>query len=452
VKSGPALLAAYVAVALALTVGAPWPGQSERFAAFAVAAGALALAVGIGGRTLPARRSGLALILAVAALVRLPLLFTPPTLSDDVHRYVVDGHLWMHGHDAYTTTPLALRAAGGFRDAAADTALARVNHPQLATIYPPFAEVTWTALAAAGLGERGFRAFFALCDLVTVAALARILLRRGRSPWPAALFAFHPLAILESAGSGHSEALACALLAIAWERSEAGKRGFSALAWIAAAGVKPLALVAMPFLAPRWGGPRTIFAVALTATQYALLSWASGRGGEASGLYAYVATWQHNDLLFESALGLGLAPGLARVVYLAVGVAIALVLLARKAPPIEGYAWVTAWALLASPVLHPWYALALLVAVPVLERRGPRATGFALALAVLATYVVPTAAGDTPGFRVLPVSTRLFELTPILIVVIVEAAAALRARAAGRGRPPAKEDKTWSGKPSAMGS
>jgi hypothetical protein len=62
---------------------------------------------------------------------------------------------------------------------------------------------------------------------------------------------------------------------------------------------------------------------------------------------------------------------------------------------------------------------------------------------------VPTAAGDTPGFRVLPVSTRLFELAPILIVVIVEAAAALRARAAGRGRPPAKEEKPWSGKPSA---
>ena len=96
--------------------------------------------------------------------------------------------------------------------------------------------------------------------------------------------------------------------------------------------------------------------------------------------------------------------------------------------PIEGFAWVTAWLLLASPVLHPWSALALLVAVPVLERRGPRATGFALALAVLATYVVPTAAGDTPGFRLLPLSTRLAELAPILVVAVIEVAAALHAR------------------------
>lgn len=434
-KSGPALLAAYLAVALGLAIAAPWTGQSERFAAFAAAAGALALAVGIGGRTLPGGRRGILLIVAIAGLVRLPLLAAPPTLSDDVYRYVVDGHLWIQGRDAYSTPPAAVGAAGGLRNAIADSALARVNHPDLATIYPPFAEAAWTALAAAGLGERGFRAFFALCDLVTAAALGRILVRRGRSPWPAALFAFHPLAILESAGSGHAEAFACALLAVAWERAEAGRRGLSTLAWIAAAGVKPLALVALAFLAPGWGRGRTLFAAALVAVQYALLAWASGRAGEASGLFTYLATWQHNDLLFDGALAIGLAPGFARAFYVVLGVALATLLLVRRTPPIEGYAWVTAWVLLASPVLHPWYALGLLVAVPVLERRGPRATGFALALAVLATYVVPTAAGDTPGFRLLPLSTRLAELAPILVVGIVEAAAALRARDRGRVRP-----------------
>jgi len=438
VKSEPALLAAWVAVGLAFTLAAPWPGQSERFAAFSAVTAALALAVGIGGRSLPVGGRGLALLVVLAAVVRAPLLLAPPTLSDDVHRYVVDGHLWIQGRDAYTTTPAATRATGGIRAAAADTALARVNHAELATIYPPFAEGAWTVLAAAGLGQRGFRAFFALCDLVTAFALGRMLLRRGRSPWPVALFAFHPLAIVESAGSGHAEALACALLAVAWERAEAGRRGQSTLAWIAAAGVKPLALVALPFLAPRWGARRTAFAVVCAAAQYALLAWASARAGDASGLFAYLASWQHNDLVFEGALGIGLTPGIARGLYVAVGAALTGVLVARRAPPIEGYAWVTAWALLASPVLHPWYALALLVAVPVLERRGPRATGFALALAVLATYVVPTAAGDTPGFRLLPLSTRLAELAPILIVALVEAAAALRARNPGRGRPLAR--------------
>ncbi len=433
-KSGPALLAAYVAVALALAIAAPWIGQSERFAAFAAAAGALALAVGIGGRTLPGGRRGILLIVSIAALVRVPLLTAPPTLSDDVHRYVVDGHLWIHGRDAYTTSPADIRAAGGLRNAVADSALARVNHPELATIYPPFAEAAWTAFAAAGLDERGFRTIFALCDLITAAALARILVRRGRSPWPVALFAFHPLALIESAGSGHCEALACALLAVAWERSEAGRRGFSTLAWIAAAGVKPMALVALPFLAARWGRWRTLFAVALAGAQYAILAWASGRAGEASGLFTYLATWQHNDLLFEGALALGIAPGLARALHAVIGLVMAAVLAVRRTPPIEGYAWVTAWVLLASPVLHPWYALSLLVAIPVLERRGPRATGFALALAVLATYVVPTAAGDTPGFRLLPLSTRLAELAPILVVAVVEAAAALRARHVGRVR------------------
>jgi hypothetical protein len=90
-------------------------------------------------------------------------------------------------------------------------------------------------------------------------------------------------------------------------------------------------------------------------------------------------------------------------------------------------------------VLHPWYALALLVALPLLAGGGPRLTAWALATAVLVTYVLPRAAGDTPGFRVLPLSIRMWELAPVLFVLAVEAGLG------GRGR----REERWNGRGSA---
>ena len=61
---------------------------------------------------LPRGRGALIALLALTALVRLPLLAAPPTLSDDVHRYVLDGRMWLAGVDPYRVAPAALSAQG----------------------------------------------------------------------------------------------------------------------------------------------------------------------------------------------------------------------------------------------------------------------------------------------------------------------------------------------------
>jgi alpha-1,6-mannosyltransferase len=437
VRPGPPLLAATVATGVALAATAPWPGGARLFAALALVQAGLAFAFVVPAlrRGLPGGGRGLAFLLAVAALVRAPLLLAPPTLSDDVHRYVVDGRLWSTGVDAWRTPPVATPLAHGLP----------VNHPHLATIYPPFAEAVFTAIAAPGGGERAFRVIFALCDLATVAILARGLRRAGRGPWAAAAFALHPLAALESAGSGHAESLALLLLALAFDRAAAGRRGASVLAFAAAAGVKPLALLAAPFLARTWGRGRTAVALGLALVQYGVLAVASLGAGEASGLAAYVATWRHNDLLFGALLAAGLSAGAAKAWGAAFVLGLAAVLASRRIAPWSGYAWAAAAWLLLSPVLHPWYVLGLLVALPVLDESGPRATTGALAALVLLTYVVP--GGDTPGFRVLPWEVRVWELAPVIAVLVAEAAwigiAARRRAFLARG------GERWSGKRSA---
>ncbi len=363
-----------------------------------------------------------------------------------MYRYVLDGRLVLAGVDPYRIPPRDLHASlptARLATVDRDSLLWRINHPHLATIYPPVAEAAFALLARAGAGPPGFRVAFALCDLWTAWALARILARRGRSPWGAALFALQPLTALESAGSGHVDALGLALLATAWERIEAGGRTASGLAWCAAGLVKPLAFLAGPFLFARWGAWRAVLATGLVAAGLLVLALGSRAAGEASGLFVFAEHWRHNDLVHAGLLALGLAGTQAKLAgALATGL-LALALALRRTPPIASYAWVATFLLLVSPVLPPWYALGILVAAPVLDAPGPRWTAVALATVVLATYVVPGTAsapfGPTPGFRILPLAVRLWELAPVLIVAAFETARAVRAqpraRAAPRGRP-----------------
>jgi alpha-1,6-mannosyltransferase len=409
-----------------LGLTAPWIGQVGFFLGLALILAVLAAGIHLLRGSLPGGSGATLRILVLASTIRLALLLAPPSLSDDVYRYVLDGRLWVAGVNAYQATPTD-PAVGRLAN---DSLRAAVNHRELATIYPPAAEAAFTAFAAAGLGVTGFRVLFALCDLLTVVALVRILRRRGQSPWGAALFAFHPLGALESAGSGHVDALAIALLAWSWERAEALRPTSSLVAWLLATLTKPLALFAAAFERRRWGGGRQLPGLAAAGFVLALTALWSLQAGEHSGVGAFVRTWRHNDLFFSGLLGLGLAPTAARIAAMAIVGLVMISLLTGRVRPIAAYGWTMAVLLLVSPVLHPWYALWLLVAAPVLDGRGPRWTAWTLATVVLVTYALPAAAGlpgdpDLPGFRVLPLTLRAWELAPVWIVLAIETVVAL---------------------------
>ena len=77
-------------------------------------------------------------ILLFGALFRLTVLVIPPSLSDDIYRYVWDGAIQNVGTNPYSYAP---------DDVPADTAgrmgvdKEKINHPHLHTIYPPVAQL-----------------------------------------------------------------------------------------------------------------------------------------------------------------------------------------------------------------------------------------------------------------------------------------------------------------------
>ncbi len=147
---------------------------------------------------------GLALILAFAVLFRLIALFGPPSLSDDVLRYVWDGRVQAAGISPYRYSPAAAELAE-LRDV---EIWPRINRPGAITVYPPGAQlffaaayrlvpdsVTWTKLAVT------------LFDLATIPLLLALLRRRGLPAERVLIYAWSPLVVFEIAHSGHLEAV-----------------------------------------------------------------------------------------------------------------------------------------------------------------------------------------------------------------------------------------------------
>ena len=215
------------------------------------------------------------IILGLALAVRVGYaVLMPPTLSDDLWRYLFDGQTLAGGANPYAVSPAEAAAQLPAEHAGQDL-LRRINNPELVTIYQPtsqwfFAAVTWAHdlivgdLNSGGSAETmsvALRLALSGVDLLIVLLLLRQLHDLGRSAWWAVMYAWHPLVVTEVAWSGHQDGLGVLFLLLALMLGQrAGRSGWawwcaagSGLMLGLAAGVKPIVLpLALPMAWKLW--------------------------------------------------------------------------------------------------------------------------------------------------------------------------------------------------------
>lgn len=288
-------------------------------------------------------------VLAVAIASRALLTPLAPSLSGDLYRYVWEGRVWLAGGDPYRQAPVD-PALAALRDA---RVYPFVNHPELATIYPPLAQAGFALVAALRPTVTAFKVWVSLHDLALVIALMAWSARvRGSQAWALA-YAWNPLVLVEYAGTGHSDptAMLGLVLALVWcDRRPVASA--LALAWGALTKLAPL--VALPLLVPRWPWRARLVAAAVLVPG---LGWfALETRASFSGLRVYWSLWRNNELVFHLLeRGLG-SFGAARAVTLG-GVALLVGwMMARRRPPAAAARTALGAALVSGPVVHPWYA------------------------------------------------------------------------------------------------
>ena len=315
---------------------------------------ALMLVWGVAVTLAPRPRGGAWAVVLAALAVRAILLASPPTLSDDLYRYLWEGRVLLDGGNPYLHPP----AWEGYP---ADAIRSAVNHPEVSTIYPPFALWGFAVVARLAYTPLAMKAAMGLLDVAVAGGLAAVLAGRRRDLGPAWLYALHPLGAVESAGSGHLEplAVACLVAAIAlWDRrSRAGAAAAVALG----AAFKLFPVVLLPTVlrpGPGWGRRLAAAAAVGLGCLVALAPLVDAGPALLRGLGTYVARWSFSGSLFPvieaGARAVG-APSWARPAAMALGAAVVAGAAWRRRDPAEVALWAGGAFVLLSPTVHPWY-------------------------------------------------------------------------------------------------
>ncbi|MDP6520612.1 MAG: glycosyltransferase 87 family protein [Planctomycetota bacterium] len=313
-------------------------------------------------------------------------------LSDDVQRYIWEGHLVLEGESPWAAAPDAPERAAQ-REARPEL-FRRVNHPSVSAAYPHLTQAANAlVVAAAGAttevlggneqrrGPAAMGLFYGLWSLAISWPLSRLLRRRGLSPRLLVVWAWCPLVPLEFADSAHLDSLGIFLLLAALDlfegarstsgepQDESGPPGESVGVLLLAAGilVKFLPLCLLPALlrGRRAGQRMALLLLGLLALALPFLLLSGGLQGWTTGLGQYALKWESPNLLYRVVEGAltpfnSLAPGtpaeaLGRILAGLILLALAVGAWRLRVEPLETGAALLAGYLLLSPTLHPWY-------------------------------------------------------------------------------------------------
>lgn len=209
-------------------------------------------------------RSLLVLGLIFAALFRLSIIFFPPYLSDDIYRYIWDGRVQFAGINPYRYIP-ADESLAELRD---EKIYPNINRRDYAhTMYPPVAEGAFLVITRFSESVTWMKAAMVGFEAVAIWAIVQLLISFGFARQRVLLYAWHPLAVWEFAGSGHLDALAIAFIALALlaRRKQAGTLTGVLLACATCVKFFPAALFPALYQRGKWKMPLAFVITVLIA-------------------------------------------------------------------------------------------------------------------------------------------------------------------------------------------
>jgi hypothetical protein len=317
----------------------------------------------------------------VLALWAAPLLVAPPLFSRDVYSYYVQGRLMDAGSDP---TTMGVAGIPGWFQAGADPMWAEAPTP-----YGP----AWLLI------EQGIASFahpnaylagvlFRLSCVAGVVLLAafvpRLAAAHGVDPGTATwLGVLNPLVLMHFVSGAHNDALMVGLLAAAFWLAACNRCLWAAVLVGGAIAIKPIAVLALPFIGLQWAGPGAAWTTRIRAWLLAALAASStlaclflvadaGTGllSAAFGTPSGVLTWLSPPTALGQALGylttlVGLTSDASPVVAVLRGVALLgavavigwLLLTPDRRAPLRGAALALGVIVVLGPVIQPWYLL-----------------------------------------------------------------------------------------------
>ncbi|MEI6361010.1 MAG: polyprenol phosphomannose-dependent alpha 1,6 mannosyltransferase MptB [Actinomycetes bacterium] len=382
--------------------------------------------------------------LGILAMWAAPLLLAPPLFSRDLYSYYVQGRVYGAGYDPST---IGISVIPGWFDDGADPMW--VESP---TPYGPVFLMIERAVANfahpnAYLGALLFRAV----ALVGVALIAyyvpRLSVAHGIDPARALwLGVLNPVLVMHFISGAHNDAIMVGLVVMGLALATEQRCLWGAVAVSLAVGIKPIAIVALPFVGLLWAGREGRWIDRIRSWAYALLVLActlasvylvaeAGAGviKAAFGTPSGVLTWLSPTTAVGLLLGkLTTAVGLTadtsvmlagvRLLGTVLGLLVILWLILRPGgrSPVRGAALALAVIVVLGPVVQPWYLLWFL---PLFAATGLSARELRVAMILTALFTIHGMIESSANAdNITDIGDNITFLMAIIVVVIIVAA------------------------------
>ncbi len=298
----------------------------------------------------------------------------PAAPTDDAYRYLWEGRVQRAGFNPYLHAPTAPELQH-----LRDDDWTQINHPELAAIYGPVAEIEFLIASTIHPSVYTIKALHVVWDALIVVVLASILRLKGIEPHRAMIYGLCPLVLSAFAVRGHMDSLMLLLLLVAvrltLSRPVAGRPialAVGAMAGLAAAS-KIVAIVVLPWFLwrNRKAAPALFGVVILCYVPYL------SAGTELFGsLFRFTSATTFFSVLYtlgitESVIAAH-RTSVATVLLIALTVVLGYLAIRRK-DLLDYCAGAFAAVILLAPVVHYWYLTWVLVFAPTRLQEKTRA-------------------------------------------------------------------------------
>ncbi len=194
-------------------------------------------------------------LLAIA--LRGVLLFAFPNLSDDVYRFLWDGHLTIRGVSPYLYLPSEWLNQPGGEEGIFKLLYPQLNSPHYYSVYPPVCQgifalaarvspdhILWAAVV--------LKLIFIVTEATTIYLIFKLLQLMGLPTFRVLLYALNPLVIIELCGNLHFEAIMIFFITLSiWFYFRQRSKLFS-ISMAMAIGTKLIPVIFLPFFFRRF--------------------------------------------------------------------------------------------------------------------------------------------------------------------------------------------------------